>query len=126
MRVLLLWAKRHRRRLRLSASLAAVTACILGGFWLAVNGLEQRRISHEISSFQVDQLRWPSEFRIGYGHASRLLDEARRNELRRSCPSQRRRNDLELKIALRLISQPALYASALDLTAATHEARYKK
>lgn len=55
-----------------------------------------------------------------------LQDKDKRTRLRNSCPSQRRRGDLELKIAKRLILQSALYASALDLTAATSEARYKK
>ena len=55
-----------------------------------------------------------------------LPDKGKRTQLRNSCPAQRRRNDLELKIAKRLILQPALYARALDLTAATHEARFKK
>ncbi len=53
-----------------------------------------------------------------------LEDKSKRAQLRNSCPSQRRRKDLELKIAKHLISQPALFTRALDLTAATHEARY--
>ena len=53
-----------------------------------------------------------------------LQDKNKRAQLRKSCPSQRRRNDLELKIAQRLITHPGLYARALDLTAATHEAQY--
>ena len=53
-----------------------------------------------------------------------LQDKSKRAQLRNSCPSQRRRKDLELKIARHLITHPALYARTLDLTAATHEARY--
>lgn len=53
-----------------------------------------------------------------------LRDDARRNELRRSCPSQRRRHQLDLDVARRLIADQALYARALTITAATHEARY--
>ncbi|NQV85050.1 MAG: PDZ domain-containing protein [Rhodospirillales bacterium] len=55
-----------------------------------------------------------------------LQDQGKRTQLRNSCPSQRRRGDLELKIAQRLIAQPALYARALGLTAATHQARNPK
>jgi carboxyl-terminal processing protease len=53
-----------------------------------------------------------------------LQDKSKRAQLRNSCPSQRRRKDLELRIAYHLITHPALFARALDLTAATHEARY--
>lgn len=52
-----------------------------------------------------------------------LQDKTKRAQLRNSCPSQRRQKDLELNIAKRLIANPPLYARALDLTAATHEAR---
>ena len=38
--------------------------------------------------------------------------------------AQRRRNDLDLKIARHLINDQGLYARTLNLTAATHEARY--
>ena len=51
-------------------------------------------------------------------------DEDLRRTLRQSCPSQRRRNDLDLKIARYLINDQGLYARTLNLTAATHEARY--
>ena len=50
-------------------------------------------------------------------------DEDSRRKLRQSCPSQRRRDDLDLKIARRLIEDQVLYARTLNLTAATHEAR---
>ncbi|MBC8339914.1 MAG: PDZ domain-containing protein [Alphaproteobacteria bacterium] len=49
--------------------------------------------------------------------------EETRNRLRESCPSQRRHKGLELQIARHLITRPALFARALDLTAATHQAR---
>ncbi len=51
-------------------------------------------------------------------------DEDLRRKLRQSCPSQRRRDDLDLKVARRLINDQTLYARTLNLTAATHEARY--
>ncbi len=51
-------------------------------------------------------------------------DEAKRARLRDSCPSQRRGDGLETKIARQLINDPALYARALNPTAATHEAHY--
>jgi carboxyl-terminal processing protease len=53
-----------------------------------------------------------------------VRDEAGRNKLRESCPSQRRRKDLEADIARLLIANQALYARALNLSAPTHEARY--
>lgn len=53
-----------------------------------------------------------------------LRDEAKRRQLRDSCPSQRRRKAVEVKIARRLIEDSALYARALTLSSATHEARY--
>lgn len=49
-------------------------------------------------------------------------DEIRRARLRDSCPSQRRRNQLEARLASLLINDPGLYDRALNLTAATHEA----
>lgn len=52
-----------------------------------------------------------------------LRDEPKRNSLRASCPSQRRRDDFEIKIAQKLIGDQTLYARALNLTAATHQAR---
>ena len=54
-----------------------------------------------------------------------IPDEDVRNKLRQSCPSQRRRENLETEIARRLIDDQALYARALNLSAPTHEARYK-
>ena len=51
-------------------------------------------------------------------------NEDLRRKLRQSCPSQRRRDDLDLKVARRLINDQTLYARTLNLTAATHEARY--
>ncbi|MFQ5765369.1 MAG: S41 family peptidase, partial [Rhodospirillales bacterium] len=53
-----------------------------------------------------------------------LQDEAKRRHLRESCPSQRRRDVVEVEIARRLIEDKALYARALTLSSATHEARY--
>jgi len=47
----------------------------------------------------------------------------RRNELRRSCPSQRRNTDLELKVARHIIGTPATYDKALAISAAYSEAR---
>ncbi|MBT3305690.1 MAG: PDZ domain-containing protein [Alphaproteobacteria bacterium] len=55
-----------------------------------------------------------------------MQNQDQRTQLRNSCPSQRRRDDLELKIARRLIAQPTQFARALDLTAATHQARNPK
>jgi len=55
-----------------------------------------------------------------------IPDEDVRNKLRQSCPSQRRSNNLETDIARRLIDDQALYAQALNLSAPTHEARYKQ
>jgi len=53
-----------------------------------------------------------------------VQDKNKRTLLRNSCPAQRRRDALELQIAHQLIADPTLYARALDLTAATHEARH--
>ena len=53
-----------------------------------------------------------------------LQDEDKRARLRASCPSRRRTDDLDNQIARRLINNPALYARALTITSATHEARY--
>lgn len=47
----------------------------------------------------------------------------RRNELRRSCPSQRRKTDLELQVARQIIDTPATYDRALAISAAYSEAR---
>jgi hypothetical protein len=52
-----------------------------------------------------------------------LREEPKRTSLRASCPSQRRRDDFEIKIAHKLIGDQTLYTRALNLTAATHQAR---
>ncbi len=52
-----------------------------------------------------------------------LREEKKRNSLRASCPSQRRKDDFEIKVARKLIADQALFAQALNLTAATHQAR---
>ena len=52
-----------------------------------------------------------------------LRDEPKRNALRANCPSQRRRDDFEIRVARKLIADQTLYAQALNLTAATHQAR---
>ena len=44
-------------------------------------------------------------------------DKLKRAQLRNSCPSQRRLNDFELSIAKQLITNPALYKRALNLSA---------
>ena len=52
-----------------------------------------------------------------------LRAEPIRNRLRTSCPAQRRRDDMEIQIARELIQDQTLFAQALNLTAATHQAR---
>ena len=46
-----------------------------------------------------------------------LKDEQRRRGLRVSCPAERRRKDVELRLAQQLLEDQALYARALDLGA---------
>ncbi|MEE9317264.1 MAG: S41 family peptidase [Rhodospirillales bacterium] len=52
-----------------------------------------------------------------------LRAEPTRNRLRTSCPAQRRRDEVEILIARELIQDQTLFAQALNLTAATHQAR---
>jgi len=52
-----------------------------------------------------------------------LQDDAKRSRLRKACPSQRRTEELDSRIARQVLSDPALYTRVLNLTAATHEAR---
>ena len=51
-----------------------------------------------------------------------LNDKSRRDFLRLSCPAQRRKQALEVKVARRLIATPMFYARALGLSALTAEA----
>jgi carboxyl-terminal processing protease len=51
-------------------------------------------------------------------------DKNKRAQLRKTCPPQHRRNDLELKIAQHLIDHPALYARVLNLSDTINEAHY--
>ncbi len=53
-----------------------------------------------------------------------LQDKDTQNRLRAACPSQRRRDDFEMRVARQLINDQTLYARALTLTAETHEARF--
>ncbi len=53
-----------------------------------------------------------------------LEDKLQRAQLRNTCPSEGRREDLDLNIAKHLINHPALYARALDLSANINEAKY--
>ena len=55
---------------------------------------------------------------------SAAFDDAKRGKLRESCPSQRRQDDLEIEMARQLLGDQALYAEALRLSAATHQAHY--
>ncbi|MBI2979125.1 MAG: hypothetical protein HYY38_09990, partial [Rhodospirillales bacterium] len=55
---------------------------------------------------------------------SSAFDDAKRGKLRESCPSQRRQDDLEIEMARQLLGDQALYAEALRLSAATHQAHY--
>jgi carboxyl-terminal processing protease len=53
---------------------------------------------------------------------SGTFDDAKRAQLRETCPAQRRRDDLEVKLAHQLIEDRALYAEALGVTAAVNQA----
>jgi len=44
-----------------------------------------------------------------------LKDRDSARALRKACPSERRRNEVDLRVALRLVKAPALYARALDV-----------
>lgn len=55
---------------------------------------------------------------------SSAFDETKRGKLRDTCPSQRRRATLEIEMARQLIADKALYADALNVSAATHQAHY--
>lgn len=48
-------------------------------------------------------------------HRVGLYDQKSRDALRQECPAERRRDDIENRIAHRLIADPVLYAHALDL-----------
>lgn len=53
---------------------------------------------------------------------SGAFDDAKRTQLRETCPAQRRNADLEVEIARQLVEDRALYAEALGMTAAVHQA----
>ncbi len=55
---------------------------------------------------------------------SSTIDDRRRATLRDTCPSQRRRDDLEVEMARQLIVDKGLYDEALNVSAATHQAHY--
>ena len=52
-----------------------------------------------------------------------MQEEARRQKLRESCPSQRRRQDVEARAAQYILGDAALYDRVLDLSVATNQAR---
>ena len=52
-----------------------------------------------------------------------MQGEARRQKLRESCPSQRRRQDVEARAAQYILGDAALYDRVLDLSLATNQAR---
>ncbi len=53
-----------------------------------------------------------------------LQDKGTQTRLRTACPSQRRADNFDMRIARQLINDQTLYARVLTLTAETHEARY--
>jgi len=55
---------------------------------------------------------------------SATFDDLKRGKLRESCPSQRRQDDLEIEMARQLIGDSVLYAEAMRLSTATHQAHY--
>ncbi len=58
----------------------------------------------------------------GEWRAASLDDKFRRETLRASCPPERRRNAVEVEVALRLLGDPALFERTLDLSSLTAEA----
>lgn len=54
---------------------------------------------------------------------SEITEKEARKQLRASCPPERRRTDLELKVARRLVENQTFYIQALDLSSATSQAR---
>jgi len=61
---------------------------------------------------------------LGAWRLSAAFDDTKRGKLRNVCPSQRRRDALEIEMARQLIVDQALYAEALNMSAATHQAHY--
>jgi len=53
-----------------------------------------------------------------------LRDEHKSSQLRATCPSQRRRDDFEMKVARQVLGDQALYTRALTFTSGVHQARY--
>jgi len=53
-----------------------------------------------------------------------LQDKGTQTRLRTACPSQRRADNFDMRVARQLINDQTLYTRALTLTAETHEARF--
>ena len=53
-----------------------------------------------------------------------LKDKLQRAQLRNTCPSERRSEDLELSIAKHLINHPTIYQHVLDLSTNFNEAKF--
>ena len=78
------------------------------------SGKDRDLISRAIEQRLEDEAAWR---KAGFG------DDERRQDLRASCPSERRRNSFDVEVARRLLGDRNLYARALSLSAAYTAAR---
>lgn len=53
-----------------------------------------------------------------------IQEESRRRDLRNTCPSQRLKTDLEVRLAKHLLADAALYSQAMDVATPADQARY--